>query len=93
VSALWQQPFFRIGGFGSQQVLRLFDFSHRFAGRFASSHVEVPSNCEARRRISCFIYVCGLSAALDQEAVQQDEGTVGSWKTGPQWKEVVSDAP
>jgi hypothetical protein len=33
---------------------------------------------EPRKRISCFIHVCGLSAALDQQAVRQDEGTVGS---------------
>jgi hypothetical protein len=49
---------------------------------------------------SCFIYVCGLSAApvsaqyicsTDQQGVQQDEGRVGSGKADPQWKEVVSE--
>ena len=44
---------------------------HYFAGRSVSSQAEVSSNSEARRRISCFIYVCGLSAALDQEAVSK----------------------
>jgi hypothetical protein len=61
----------RTGGCASPQALRLFRTCEPVCWTISFFPRGSPLYIELRRRTSSFIYVCGLSAALTQEAVSQ----------------------